>query len=84
MLEHDRIEQLSEARIFALAAPVILPIIMKRKEEALARLMQAHQAGKTDTATIVAELAVLSELEIEIKQKERTYTSFEEKYANRK
>lgn len=79
MTEHERIEAISEARIFALAAPVILPLIERRKKDALARLMQAHRSGRSDTATLVAELTVLSELEYEITQKELTYRALEER-----
>jgi hypothetical protein len=79
--EHDRIESIAEARVFALAAPVILPIIEKRKRDAMGRLMQAHRMGKTDTATVVAELCVLSDIEIEINQKEQSYRTMEEQHA---
>lgn len=83
MNEHERIEMISEARIFALAAPVILPLIEKRKREALGRLMQAHRSGRSDTATLVAEITVLSEIENEITQKELTYRALEETNAKR-
>lgn len=84
MNDHEYVEQVSEARIFALAAPVILPLIEKRKRDALARLMQAHRAGRADTSTLVAEITVLAELEMEINQKEQTYRTLEEKHAKRK
>lgn len=78
MTDHEKIELLAEARVFALASPVILPIIEKRKKDALGRLLQAHRGGRTDTQTIVAELAVLADIEQEIKQKEAIYNTLEE------
>lgn len=84
MTEHERIEAISEARIFAIAAPLIRPLIERRKKDALARLMQAHRAGRSDTATLVAEVTVLSEIEHEINQKELTYRTLEEQHGTRK
>lgn len=77
--EYDRIEEVAEARIFALASPVILPIIARRKEDAMGRLLQAHRSGKTDTVALTAELCVLADLEMEITQKEKLYHHLEEK-----
>ncbi len=79
MTDDERIELVSEARVFALAAPVILPIIEKKKKDALARLLQAHKMGRGDTATIVAELCAFSDIESDIKQKEIMYRTLEEK-----
>jgi hypothetical protein len=79
--EHERTELIAEARVFALAAPLMSPIIEKRKREALGRLLQAHKMGKTDTATLVAEICVLTDIETEINQKEQTYRTLEEQHA---
>lgn len=76
-------EQLAEARIFALAAPVILPIIERRKRDALGRLMQAHKSGRTDVSALVAELSAFADIELEIKQKEQVYNYLEEKQNGR-
>lgn len=73
LTEHERIEVESEARVFHLASPIILPMIEKRKREAFGRLMQAHKSGRTDTSTIVAELSAFNDLEIELKRKEMIY-----------
>lgn len=81
MTDHERTEIIAEARIFALAAPVILPLVEKRKREALGRLMQAHKAGRSDVMTLVAEISVLTDLENEINIKETTYRSLEEQHA---
>lgn len=78
MNEEERHETLAEARIFALSAPVILPIIEKRKRDALGRLMQAHKSGRIDTASIVAEISAYTDIEVEIKQKELIYRTMEE------
>lgn len=83
MKEEERQELYADARVFALAAPVILPLLEKRKREAFGRLMQAHKAGQTDTATIVAELSAFTDIEQEIKQKESIYRQLEEEYGSR-
>ena len=77
LTDHEKIELIAEAKVFYLSAPVILPMIERRKREALGRLMQAHKSGRTDTATIVAELSAFTDLESEIKQKEQTYRTLE-------
>ena len=83
MTEFDRTEAIAEARVFALAAPVILPIIAKKKKDAIGRLMQAHKSGRTDTAALVAEVCVLTDIETEINQKELTYRTLEERQNER-
>ena len=79
MTDHERQEALSEARLFALAAPVILPLVEKRKKIASDRLMAKFKEGSTDFITLVAELNTLTDLEREIKQKELIYQTMENK-----
>lgn len=79
MTDHERQEALSEARLFALAAPVILPLIEKRKKIASDRLMAKFKEGSNDFITLVAELNSLTDLEREIKQKELIYQTLENK-----
>lgn len=77
--DHERAELQTEARLFALAAPVILPLIEKRKKVALEMLMADFRQGKTDNTARVAELTCLGDLEREIKQKEAMYTTMEKR-----
>lgn len=79
MTDHERAELLTESRLFALAAPVILPLIEKRKKVALELLMSDFRQGKTDNTARVAELTCLGDLEREIKQKEAMYNTMENK-----
>lgn len=72
-------ESIQEAKIFAIIAPTILPLIERRKKDANGRLLQGFRGGRTDNMTIVAELSVLSDLENEIKQKSSYYNHLEEK-----
>lgn len=83
LTEHERTELIAKARIFSLAAPVILPLIEKMKKDALGRLMQAHKAGRTNTSTLVAELSVLADLEGEIIRKDNEYKTLQERYNER-
>jgi hypothetical protein len=66
-----------ELKTFAWAAPLVLPMIERRKANALARLMVDFKAGKTDNLTIVAELNVLNDLEREIIQKQQEFQQME-------
>lgn len=79
MTNEERQEMVTEARLFALAAPVVLPLIERRKKHSLDKLLAAHREGRTDTTTLVAELSVLSDLERDIKQKETIYLTLEER-----
>lgn len=79
MTDQERQEMIQEARIFALARPIILPLLEKRKKVAFERLMLAHKEGKTENVALVAELSVLSDLEREINQKDAFYNSMTEK-----
>ena len=74
-------EELTEARIFALAAPTLLPLLERRKRVAFDRLRLAFREGKTDNTALVAELAVLSDLEQDIAQKASIYRTVEEQNA---
>lgn len=78
MNEFERQKILTEARHFYLAAPVILPLLEKRRKYAYERLLAKHREGSTDYITLVSELAVLNDLEREITSKEQTYRMLEE------
>lgn len=78
MTPQERENMLTEARTFYLAAPLILPLIERRKKYAMDRLMAKHRDGATDFLTLVSELAVLSDLEREITSKEQTYKLMED------
>jgi hypothetical protein len=71
--KENRDDMIQEAKIFALIAPTILPLLARRKHEANGRLVQSYRSGKTDNLTIVAELSVLADLENEINQKRMLY-----------
>lgn len=77
MTDEERHEALTEARMFALAAPVILPLIEKRKKFAGERLQTKFREGSTDFVALVAELTVLADLEREINQKQNIYATLE-------
>jgi len=79
-----REELMNEARLFYLASPVILPLIERRRKFAFDMLMQAHKAGRTDTTTIVAELAVLTDLEREVNTKQQSYETMEKQHVRNK
>lgn len=69
--------ELNEARHFYLVAPVVDPILAKKKELVLTGLINRHREGRTDFATLVAELVVISDLEREIRTKGQIYAAME-------
>lgn len=77
MTEHERIERLSEARQWALAAPLILPLLAERKRVAFDRLRANFKEGRVDNTAIVAELSVLSDLEADINYKQTIFNTME-------
>ena len=66
-----------EKKLFAWAAPVILPLIERRKEVTFMLLMAAFKQGRTENTALIAELAVLTDLEREIKTKQQESTQTE-------
>ena len=84
MTEHERIESIAEARRFYMAAPIIVPMLEKRKDITLQRLMAKYRDGATDYANVVAELYTIDNLLREIKTQEQIYRVTEEKNANRR
>ena len=72
MTENEIQNLKTEARLFYLAAPVMLPLISTKKKNAYDRLMMKHREGSIEYHNIVAELAVLTDLENEINRKEQT------------
>lgn len=67
--------------MFSLAAPVVLPLIEKRRKIAFDRLMAKHREGSTDYLTLVSELSVLNDLERDIKSRAEDYNILEGKHA---
>lgn len=85
--ENDKTEMIREARLFYQGAPVILPLIQRRRQHAQDRLLNAFREGKHDLLlTLTAELNAFDLLEREIISKEQTYRTLEEQNAgtNRK
>lgn len=76
-------DALIELRTFAHAAPLVLPLIVKRRRIAFDLLMMDFKQGKTDNIARVAELNVLSDLEREITQKEQEYRTLEAQHGKR-
>lgn len=71
MSMESREELLQEARIIALAAPVLMPLLEKRKKIAYERLLMEFRQGSTNYSNLVSELSVLSMLILEVEQKEQ-------------
>lgn len=77
VVHNNREEVIQEARIFAIIAPTVLPLIERRKKDANGRLLQNYRSGRMDNLTIIAELSVLTDLENEINQKRMLFDSLQ-------
>lgn len=80
MTENER-EELQDLRLFAIAAPMLRPLLEKRKRAAFEQMRREFKDGRTDHTARVAELSVLADLETELNLKENHYRSLEERYA---
>lgn len=69
MNTEERAKILQEAKRFAIAEPVVRPMIESRKQSALLRLIRDFREGKLDNAAIVAEISVLDSIEREMNAK---------------
>ena len=73
MTPEERADLAKEARVFFMIAPLVGPFLEKRKIQCISRMRLAHQAGEKDHTALVAELAVITDLEDEIKRKAESY-----------
>ena len=60
--------KLDELRLYAHAAPLLMPLLERRKTAALKRLVAQYRAGENLIGTS-AEIAVLEDLESELRRK---------------
>jgi len=77
-------QEVQESRAFYLAAPVLLPMLERRKRIATEKLLSAFREGRTDLLALTSELNAYVGLEQEIKQLEANYKTLEEQNANRR
>lgn len=83
MTEEQRLEQITEARQFYFASPVLLPLLERMHRIALERLISSYREGNKDATNLIAELSVIDQLKREVTQKELTYRTMEEKNGKR-
>lgn len=77
MTEEQRREEIANAKMFYLAAPVMIPLLEKRMRITLDQLAAQHRAGITNTVALVAEFVVLRDLIRDINQQENIYKTLE-------
>lgn len=70
MSEQERVEQAQEARIYAAAAPSLYRIIARRRQILLEQIVGEFRLGNIEQVAKVAQLAVLADIENEVRQKE--------------
>jgi hypothetical protein len=69
------LSEADETRILAIAAPTLLPLFRRRREQVLAKLRGEYRSGMRDFTNSVAEFAtyedLIAELERKLAQSER-------------
>ncbi len=76
--EEERRELILDAKAYYLAAPILVPMIERRKKVAQQKLLSAFREGRTDLLALVAEFAAFSAVEDEIRTREATYTQLDQ------
>lgn len=69
-LSPDQInQQIAEARQLSIAAPIILPMLERRKLMAYQKVLGAHRGAKPPDANAIAEMSVIEQIQSEIREK---------------
>ena len=76
-MKEEQVQKLNELRSFALAAPYLMPLLERRKQQILGRIISAYRT-KGDLQGVAAELAVITDLENELKQKHNELNRMQE------
>lgn len=61
--------QIAEARQLSVAAPIIEPMLNRRKLAALQRLLGCHRDGKPVDTNAIAEIYIIEQLQHEMRSK---------------
>lgn len=75
--EGEKMRLLTEARQIQAAAPLLFPMLERKRESTLQRLISTYRNGQTDL-NAVAELSVIESLLAELKSKLQNLTIKEE------
>ncbi len=73
--EKSRLSEADVDKVLAVHAHVFLPIVMKRRESALQRLLGAFKAGERDLSILVAEYSAHNDLVTDITYKLNMFNS---------
>lgn len=79
MNEQEKNDQLQEAKLFAIAAPTLLPLLERRKRIAMEQIISDFRQGKTDLVARAATLSAYAELESELRSREQEFLTLTEK-----
>lgn len=63
------VTKLNDLRALAMASPYLMPLLERRKHMALKKLVSAYRSNDSNLQAIAAEIAVLDDLENELKRK---------------
>lgn len=62
-------QMVAEARQLSIAAPIVLPMLERRKHGAYQRMLAAYRAGKGADINAMAEMSVIEAIQSEIREK---------------
>ena len=78
-MDNTDIDTLNDGRVLKIAAPVLLPLLDKRKKSAIGKLLGQFRMGNSDLVGYVAELSSIYGLYEDITNKIRSTETLEEK-----
>lgn len=84
MTDEKKRELIQELKIIAIASPVLIPLLEKRRKSSYEKLLSAFREGKTDLVSLTAELNAYESLLRDISNKHEDYNIMEAANAKRK
>ena len=69
--------------LYAIALPLLLPLLKKKKENALAIMANRFRAGETNFVSDVAAFVAITDIEMQLTQNQQLIESIEEREYDR-
>lgn len=76
------VDKLNNHRLIQAGANHVLPILRKRRDAVMARIVSRYKNNEREFVGEAAELCVLLDLEMQLKQNESNLNNLEERQAN--
>lgn len=69
----EEIKRRDEARILAIASPVLIPDLERKEQAVINRLIREYRSGATNLGSHIGELAVIRDMIMDIKNKAKQH-----------